>query len=296
MGQMSQQELLCLNADNGATSEVTYREATGDKSVTVDKFEKSVLATKYPLDSFTRAGGVAPDGKQDKFMFNVFDMKTQQYSAHEIAIKYPKSTGYELRLYFNRASGFYPDVGYTWFIFTRAGENLPFIGCVPTGTFTNFTSTNVQQKAYEVNAAIDDVDEEFVRAVMSPEAQKEAVGRQIVVHNRNAATAAKVIKAAQYKCQVDTDHNTFVSASTGQSFVEAHHLVPVAKSPDFDVSLDVEPNIVVLCPNCHRAIHYAEPEHKKVLLSRFYDERSDLLAQCGIVLTIEQLFKYYGID
>lgn len=295
MPAMTLQELQSFNAINGAQSTVTEREATGDKSVTVDQFEKQVLSTVYPLDSFTRAGGVAPDGKPSKFTFYVYDLKTQTYKPEELAIKYPKKSGSELRLYFNRASEFYPDENETWFIFTREGEAIPFIGSAPANSYLNFTSADIQQKAYEVNTSIDDVDEEFVRAVLSPEAQKDAVGRQVIVHNRNAAKAAKVVCGANYKCQVDVNHSTFISASSGKAFVEAHHLVPVAKSPDFDVSLDVEPNIVVLCPNCHRAIHYAESQYKIELLTRFYNERINELRQCGIDLSLEQLFNYYGV-
>lgn len=292
---MTLQELQSFNAINGAQSTVTEREATGDKSVTVDQFEKQVLSTVYPLDRFTRAGGVAPDGKPSNFTFYVYDLKTQTYKLEELVIKYPKKSGSELRLYFNRASEFYPGENETWFIFTREGEAFPFIGSAPANSYLNFTSADIQQKAYEVNASIDDVDEEFVRAVLSPEAQKDAAGRHVMVQNRSATKAANIIRAVNHKCQVDPAHLTFVSASSGKAFVEAHHLVPVAKSPDFAVSLDVEPNIVVLCPNCHRAIHYAESQHKIELLTRFYDQRINGLSQCGIDLSLEQLLKYYGV-
>ncbi|WP_158138911.1 hypothetical protein [Vibrio metschnikovii] len=51
--------LQAFNATQGAGSEVTIREATGDKSVTIDQSEKAVLFQIYPSTTFTRAGGLS---------------------------------------------------------------------------------------------------------------------------------------------------------------------------------------------------------------------------------------------
>ena len=47
--------------------------------------------------------------------------------------------------------------------------------------------------------------------------------------------------------------------------MEAHHLIPLRMQHDFENSLDVVGNIVSICPNCHRLIHYGRDKDKKVL-------------------------------
>ena len=43
---------------------------------------------------------------------------------------------------------------------------------------------------------------------------------------------------------------------TSQNYTEQHHLIPMAYSDKFEVSLDVEVSIVSLCSTCHNHIHY----------------------------------------
>lgn len=47
---MTTQQLSILGAQDGAYSIVTKREATGDRSVTVDKFEKKPLFLHYTTE------------------------------------------------------------------------------------------------------------------------------------------------------------------------------------------------------------------------------------------------------
>ena len=42
-----------------------------------------------------------------------------------------------------------------------------------------------------------------------------------------------------------------------------HHLIPLRMQHDFENSLDVVGNIVSICPNCHRLIHYGRDKDKK---------------------------------
>lgn len=66
----------------------------------------------------------------------------------------------------------------------------------------------------------------------------------------------------------------------------------MAFSEEFDVSLDVEENIVSLCSNCHNQIHYGKDAD--VLLRKLYEERKDALASVGIKITLERLLEMYG--
>ena len=87
-------------------------------------------------------------------------------------------------------------------------------------------------------------------------------------------------------------HPTFIRKKSDKKYTEPHHLIPMAFSDEFDVSLDVEENIVSLCSNCHNQIHYGKDAD--VLLRKLYEERKDALASVGIKITLERLLEMYG--
>lgn len=73
--------------------------------------------------------------------------------------------------------------------------------------------------------------------------------------------------------------------------MEPHHLIPLSQHKKFDVSLDVEENIVSLCSNCHNLLHYGSDY--EALLKKLYDERKDLLESVGICVTYDELVSMY---
>ena len=75
--------------------------------------------------------------------------------------------------------------------------------------------------------------------------------------------------------------------------MEAHHLIPLRMQHDFENSLDVVGNIVSICPNCHRLIHYGRDKDKKSFRTSLNKEK--LLKKFGIEVSPEELFGYYGI-
>ena len=62
---------------------------------------------------------------------------------------------------------------------------------------------------------------------------------------------------AKHKCE-PCHKNTFKNKSTGLQYVEGHHLIPLSCQKSFNYSLDVEENVVALCPMCHSKLHHAE--------------------------------------
>ena len=68
----------------------------------------------------------------------------------------------------------------------------------------------------------------------------------------------------------------------------------MAFSDEFDVSLDIEENIVSLCSNCHNQIHYGKDA--EALLKKLYDERKDALKKAGIIITFKRLLSMYNIQ
>lgn len=110
---------------------------------------------------------------------------------------------------------------------------------------------------------------------------------------RNASYAAQALENAGHKCEHKSHHETFINAKSGNHFVEAHHLIPMQFQDNFKYSLDVPENIIALCPNCHRAIHYANEDVKKEMLSIFLREREDGLNKRGIKIQEELLVELY---
>lgn len=111
--------------------------------------------------------------------------------------------------------------------------------------------------------------------------------------SRDANMAFTSLDNANFQCENDTKHETFISARTGNQFVEAHHLIPMEYQGDFLISIDVPENIISLCPNCHRAFHNSVVSNQEKLISKFYENRSSLLKKRDIDITKEKIFGYY---
>lgn len=276
---------------------MTKREATGDKSVTVDKEEKSILFPIYASDSFTRGGGAKDDGKPKDWEFKVLNPASGEYELHKLAIKYPKAdtTKTELRLYFKKSSHFYPNENDYWYIFSRKDEDIPYIGSTSSKEWENISNGTYESKAFEANYALDEDDEQYQKELHSPQAQAGKTEVSTTRYPRNPSKAADAIKKNKYKCQFDGSHISFISGASSKPYVEVHHLVPLSHSEKFNVSLDVPANLIVLCPNCHRAIHFGTSDTKRQYLTKFLEERKSTLEESGIVIEPETLFECYNV-
>lgn len=117
-------------------------------------------------------------------------------------------------------------------------------------------------------------------------------GRKI--YNRSPQTAINALALANYKCEIDETHPTFIRRKNGKPYTEPHHLIPMAFSDRFNVSLDVEENIVSLCSHCHNLLHYGRDAKK--LLNLLFDKRKNMLENVGISIDLEDLYEIYRID
>jgi len=71
------------------------------------------------------------------------------------------------------------------------------------------------------------------------------------------------LQLANFQCEINKEHDTFISNATLRNYVESHHLVPMEFYNEFELSIDSEANIVALCHNCHRCLHHGRFEDKK---------------------------------
>lgn len=111
--------------------------------------------------------------------------------------------------------------------------------------------------------------------------------------------AKTAIKNADYVCElcgkIDGSHSTFDSIH-GTRYLEAHHLVPMKAQKDYlslGINLDRLENIVALCPNCHKAVHYGTRAEKVKYLRPLYDARIKKLNELGIDIDFDVLIDDY---
>lgn len=131
---------------------------------------------------------------------------------------------------------------------------------------------------------------EIVEPSYAPENKPGLVEGKNKKYKRNSAKAKRAIVYAGYQCNIDGNHESFI-AKNGKTYMEAHHLIPMSAQDDFNNSLDVDANIVSLCPSCHRKLHHGKDIG--VELKKLFDSRVKLLKQSGIDITFDVLMNYY---
>ncbi|MBK5201147.1 MAG: HNH endonuclease [Spirochaetaceae bacterium] len=119
---------------------------------------------------------------------------------------------------------------------------------------------------------------------------------QMIINERIGAKRDRIIvnqvmHAEGYLCEIDIHHKTFVAKSTNRPYMEAHHLIPLSLQYNVNKSLDVYANLVVLCPTCHRLLHFATNDEKKGSLIQLFDERQDRLNDSGIKMQRSEFFE-----
>lgn len=113
-------------------------------------------------------------------------------------------------------------------------------------------------------------------------------------YKRDRTTAINALGIADFKCEIDKNHKTFIRKRDGLPYTEPHHLIPMAYQYLFDVSIDIEENIVSLCSNCHNEIHYGDNANK--LIEKLFNERKDMLEGKGIYIDLDKLLSFYGYE
>ena len=108
------------------------------------------------------------------------------------------------------------------------------------------------------------------------------------VWKRSNILRIQALTYADYKCEMDNSHETFITETTGKPYMEGHHAIPMRLQDKFEHSLDVYANLICLCPICHRRIHYGLKEDRVNMLQHIYHDRSERLATSGIKLSREE--------
>lgn len=104
-------------------------------------------------------------------------------------------------------------------------------------------------------------------------------------YTRSSIIKNQTIESVRFLCEINAQHQTFISASTNHPYMEGHHAIPMRVQEQFENSLDVYANIICLCPTCHRKLHYGLCEDKVEMLEKIYFTRSKRLFQSGLEIS-----------
>ena len=106
--------------------------------------------------------------------------------------------------------------------------------------------------------------------------------------NRDRIIVEQVLQADKYLCEVNSNHKTFVARRNAQPYLEGHHIIPLSRQKEFNVSLDVYANIIGLCPTCHRQLHFGKQSEIRKILKPVYDLRAERFVKSGIAISKDE--------
>jgi 5-methylcytosine-specific restriction enzyme A len=234
----------------GAYSPVTRTEAK-DGQVTLTGSEKRIVVDHFGADELSPYRGnddvLEAAGLDARRPFRIFPYGAWVYPK----LKYAKSTGGELRLYFNDDE-FKVDVGHFWGVFVRDGDIWL---CHFTPWFEQDILSGITLLE-EQSVALEPETDDYQNAINN--AAPAQVANTSMSWKRNPKFAAQAIERQNYQCEIMPELETFISKKTGKPFLEAHHLIPMkAQSVFKDKNLDTPENICILNPYSHRKLHHA---------------------------------------
>lgn len=245
----------------GAFSPVTRTEAQ-DGQVTLTGIEKEIA-----LKFFGEAELAQYRGNDDDLLAKGLDAgrrfrKFPEGNFVYPKLKYAKTSGTELRLYFNE-DDFKVCRGNFWGIFVKNGD----IWLCDFSPWWLEDITSGRTTSLDFSVPLEPENDDYQEIVN--EGPPEKIASATLSWKRNPKIAADAFAKNGYVCELRPDLETFLGRSTGKPFLEAHHLIPMkAQSAFRNVSLDCVENICVLSPFAHRKLHHAS----------FDEIRSDLLS------------------
>lgn len=116
------------------------------------------------------------------------------------------------------------------------------------------------------------------------------------IYLRDPAVAQRALARAGHCCEVDAAHASFLRRNASHLYMEPHHLIPMAMTDYFGVSLDREQNIFSLCSNCHNQIHYGTRKDVRQLVARLFTARAqEICSILGRDITLEEIYRIYKV-
>lgn len=173
-------------------------------------------------------------------------------------------------------------------------------------TFASFKRYINSVVNYDIEEQIDQdinnyLQQEFIninesKLVKKPTKKKEKqIIKGILTYSRSESEMLKAKLNSNWQCEMSRLHKTFINEKLNKPFVEGHHLIPMFTQDQYENTIDFADNIVTLCPNCHRKIHFGLQEDKYEMIKLLYKKRKELYPNYGIEITLEALLSVYNI-
>lgn len=128
-----------------------------------------------------------------------------------------------------------------------------------------------------------------------PQKGNQRKGSSKVKYKGKPSRGKGALEKANYICENNPSHKTFTSEVTGKNYMEPHHLIPISNQGLYENDIDITPNLICLCPTCHKQIHYGQKSSIKEMLITFHSARKKDLKTCGIEIDLETLMAYYDV-
>lgn len=150
----------------------------------------------------------------------------------------------------------------------------------------------------DVSDEEDDEDED-VENIPAFEKQDDTTTTTRKILRETSAILKRMAKdRVNFKCELEPLNSCryFTSKESKKNYLEVHHLIPFEFTNEFQNSIEVLENYIVLCPHCHRLLHYGMDRERKSALTYLYNLRNEALRTHGVDISLEILLKYYGIE
>jgi predicted HNH restriction endonuclease/transcriptional regulator with XRE-family HTH domain len=113
---------------------------------------------------------------------------------------------------------------------------------------------------------LDELNSDIENAMKFEREFSETEEKQVHIIDRNMNLVTRLKKIYGYKCQLCTDNEWMpIKKEDGTFYVEVHHIIPLAEGKDEDSTLDVLKNMIVVCPNHHKMLHYHLGGYKQII-------------------------------
>lgn len=270
-----------FNATQGSYSIVTNREEY-DSQITLTDTEAEMVINYFGISNI-QLGNVNSDKVKASKIFYLYP----NLNPIRLNLVFPKPDKHELRLYISKQAGFKPASGQIWFLYIDTKNQL-VIGALEESLWNDLDQIDIEDEAY-----LEEIQDEIIKTGIvsqppTPTITKVTIGAR-TTFKRNGIIASFALAKAEYLCEIDKNHKTFISQRTNLPYSESHHFVPMKFQDDFSFPLDCTENIISLCPTCHRGFHHGVTDHKMGLIETIYASRG-ALNRFGI----EEMYSFYN--
>lgn len=271
-----------FNATNGSFSIVTERE-NYDSQITLTDVETELIIRHFGAKSI-HVGNVADSPEMARKPFLLYPSMITVF----LNLVFPKPLKSELRLYISTRAGFKPPAGQIWFLYESQTNEL-VIGSMDEAVWASLGQIDEIDESYQ--AQIENTLSVTSAVDVDPKGQiKTSLTGERRIFVRDPRIAVLRFNRANYTCEINPDHNTFLAERTRRPYMEAHHYIPMCFQHLFDYPLDNVDNVTSLCPTCHRGIHHAVTNTKLELISDLYRKRPELQGR----YSLEYIAQFYN--